>query len=46
MQQKLYQSEVYPLCFEFQEVMEVISGRLSQKPVKFAIFLPFFVIGC
>jgi hypothetical protein len=46
MQQKLYQSEAYPLCFEFQEVIEVISGKLSHKPVKFAILLPFFVIGC
>jgi len=46
MQQKLYQSGQYSLCFVFQEVIEIISDWLSQKPVKFAIFLPFFVIGC
>jgi len=44
MEQKLYQSEVKPFCVELQEVMEITLGRLSQKPVKFAVFLPFFVI--
>jgi hypothetical protein len=46
MEQKLYQSGQFPLYDELQEVMEIISGRLSHKPVKFAVFLPFFVIGC
>jgi hypothetical protein len=46
MQQKLYQSEEYLFCFELQGVIEKIQGIPSHKPVKFAYFLPFFVIDC
>jgi hypothetical protein len=44
MEQKLYQSEAYPLSVELQEFMEIISGGLSHRPVKFAVFCRWLLI--
>jgi hypothetical protein len=44
LEQKLYQAGQYPLYVKLQELMEITSDWLSPKPVKFALFMPFFVI--
>jgi len=43
-EQKLYQSEEYLFCIELQEVMGVVSGRLSYRPEKFAVFCRWLLI--
>jgi len=44
MEQKLYQSEAYPLSVELQEFMGIISGWLSYRAVKFAVFCHWWLI--